>query len=97
MLAAGVIKMLPGRKNLNGFRAGSACQFQQSRVHPLIQKQVSGEDAQHFLEIPRIGTAFAPVPVLFLLSHFCSNTNCRPVLRSLVHAVRTLVAKAHRG
>jgi len=97
MLAAGVVKMLPGRKNLNGLRTRSTCQFQQSRMQPLIQKRVSGEDAQHFQQVPRIGPAFAPVPLLFLLSHFCSSTNCGPVLRSLVHAVRDIGCERARG
>jgi hypothetical protein len=59
MLAAGVIKVLPGRKNLHGLRAGSTGQFQQSRVQPLIQKQMSREDTQHFQQVPRTGPALA--------------------------------------
>jgi len=84
MLAAGVIKVLTGRKNLHGLRAGSTSQFQQSRVQALIQKQMSGEDTQHFQQVPRIGPAYARGPLLILLSHFCYTVSHRSVLRSLV-------------
>ena len=57
MLAAGVVEMLAGGKNLHSLRAGAGGKLEQAGMQPLIEKQMSGEDAQHVQQVPRAGSS----------------------------------------
>ena len=47
MFAAGVVEVLPRGEDLHRLHAGSSCKFQESRMQPLIEKEVGREHSQH--------------------------------------------------
>ena len=55
VLAAGVVKMLAGGKDLNSLSARTGGQFQESRMQALIEENMCGEDAEHGEKVPRAG------------------------------------------
>jgi hypothetical protein len=55
VLAAGVVEMLAGGKDLNSLRTRMGGQIQESRMQALIEENMCREDAEHGEEVPRAG------------------------------------------
>jgi hypothetical protein len=79
MLAAGVVEVLAGGKDLDRLSAGAGSQLEQARVQALLEEQVRGQDSEHGQGLSRIGSIWKASRTLLRLSHF-RNSSDRTVL-----------------
>jgi hypothetical protein len=56
MLAAGVVEVLAGGKDLDRLNTGPGSQLEQARVQALFEEQVRGQDSEHGQGFSRIGS-----------------------------------------
>ena len=83
MLAAGVVEMLAGGKDLHRLHAGSPGKFQQAWMQPLVQERWVRALAEWSRIVPRAGPWLSKGP--FAFSYFRIFTTSR-LLRTVIPA-----------